>query len=105
MSTRLGVRREAEVVSATQRTGPNGKAYYDIQVRVKSYASRNQLAVTQAEVDKGVELEWDRRFVTVLGVASKRLYELRLQTAEATYAKDSAALGRIIESFQCNEVA
>lgn len=104
MSTRLGVRREAEVVGATQRTGPNGREYYDVQVRVKSYASRNQLAVTQAEVDAGVELEWDRRFVTVLGVASKRLYELRIQTAESTYAKDSASLMRIIDSFQCYEV-
>ncbi len=75
-----------------------------IQVRVKSFASRNQLAVTQAEIQAGVELEWDRRFLTVLGVAGKRLYELRLQTAEATYAKDSSALERIVESFRCYEV-
>lgn len=73
-------------------------------MRVKSYASRNQLAVTQAEVQAGVELEWDRRFLTVLGVAGKRLYELRLQTAEATYAKDSSSLERIVESFRCYEV-
>lgn len=26
------------------------------------------------------ELEWDRRFITTLGVANKRLYELRIQT-------------------------
>lgn len=32
MSTRLGVRREADVVSATERTGADGKLYYDIEV-------------------------------------------------------------------------
>ena len=28
-------------------------------------------------------LEWDRRYLTVLGVAGKRLYELRLQVRSA----------------------
>lgn len=32
MSTRLGVKREAQVVSASSRTGADGKLYYDIQV-------------------------------------------------------------------------
>jgi hypothetical protein len=47
MSTRLGVKRTAEVVASSQRTGADGQLYYDIQTRVRSYASRNQLAVTQ----------------------------------------------------------
>ena len=47
MSTRLGVKRTAEVVAAAERTGADGQLYYDIQTRVSSYASRNQLAVTQ----------------------------------------------------------
>ena len=47
MSTRLGVKRTAEVVAASQRTGADGQLYYDIQTRVRSYASRNQLAVSQ----------------------------------------------------------
>lgn len=34
MSTRLGVRRTGEIVSAAERTGPDGKLYYDIQVCV-----------------------------------------------------------------------
>lgn len=34
MSTRLGVRRTAEVVSAVAREGPGGRTYYDIQTRV-----------------------------------------------------------------------
>ena len=32
MSTRIGVKRSGEVVSATERMGPDGKKYYDIQV-------------------------------------------------------------------------
>ena len=56
-----------------------------MQVRMKSYASRAQLAVTQAEIDAATELEWDRRLITVLGSANNRLYEFRLQTANATY--------------------
>jgi hypothetical protein len=56
-----------------------------LQVRMKSYASRAQLAVTQAEIDAAMELEWDRRLITVLGSANNRLYEFRLQTANSTY--------------------
>ena len=52
---------------------------------MKSYASRAQLAVTQAEIDAALELEWDRRLITVLGSANNRLYEFRLQTANSTY--------------------
>jgi hypothetical protein len=33
MSTRLGVRRQGEVVSATPRTADDGKEYYDIEAR------------------------------------------------------------------------
>ncbi len=32
MSTRLGVKRETNVVSASDRTGPDGHEYYDLQV-------------------------------------------------------------------------
>ena len=32
MSTRLGVKRSAEVVAAAARTGADGRTYYDIQV-------------------------------------------------------------------------
>ena len=58
-----------------------------LQVRVKSFASRNQLAVYQTNVNTAVELEWDRRYITVLGVANRRLYEFRLQTANSQYEK------------------
>lgn len=51
-------------------------------MQVKSFASRNQLAVTQTEIDEGVVLEWDRRYIAVLGVAGKRLYEFRLQVGD-----------------------
>ena len=61
--------------------------YALLQLEARSYASRNQLAVSQREIDAGTELEWDRRYITVLGVANKRLYEFRLQTARDTYEK------------------
>lgn len=32
MSTRIGVRREGDIVSAVERTGSDGQLYYDIQV-------------------------------------------------------------------------
>ena len=32
MSTRLGVRREGEIVSAAARTADDGKEYYDVEV-------------------------------------------------------------------------
>jgi hypothetical protein len=33
-------------------------------------------------------LQWDRQYLALLGVANKRLYQLRLQTSTATYEKD-----------------
>jgi hypothetical protein len=53
---------------------------HPVQLRARSYASRNQLAVSRAEVEAGIELEWDRRYTSVLGTAGGRLYSLRLQT-------------------------
>ena len=35
-TTRLGVRRDGEIVSASSRTGPDGKDYYDIQVQINA---------------------------------------------------------------------
>ncbi len=40
MSTRLGIRREGEVVSATERQGGDGRTYYDLDIRMASYGSR-----------------------------------------------------------------
>lgn len=104
MSTRIGVKREGEVISAVTRTGTDGQQYLDIQTRVKSYASRNQLAVTQTEIDEGIMLEWDRRYLTVLGVANKRLYSMRLQTSNKVYEANPERLLQVTTSFQCKEV-
>ena len=56
-----------------------------MQLEAQSYGSRNQLAVSQKQIDAAMELEWDRRYITVLGVANRRLYEFRLQTANESY--------------------
>lgn len=46
MSTRLGVRREGEIVAATSRTGADGREYYDIQVRLEDTESYQCLHTT-----------------------------------------------------------
>ncbi|CAD7695197.1 unnamed protein product [Ostreobium quekettii] len=104
MSTRIGVQREGDIISAEQRTGPDGKLYYDVQIRLRSYASRNPLAVTSQERDMGVELEWDRLLIAVLGVANKRLYEMRLQTNFDVSESELSKLGQTAVSFECQEV-
>lgn len=60
------------------------------QVVLRSFASRNQLAVTEAERQRGVELEWERKLLTVLGVANQRKYEFRLQTDKNISPEDLA---------------
>lgn len=76
----------------------------DMQVRMTSYASRNPYLATQGEVMKNYGVEWDRRLLTTLGVANKRLYELRLQTNSPTYEADKPQLDLIRESFTVKEV-
>lgn len=49
-------------------------------------------------------VEWDRRLLTTLGVANKRLYELRLQTSSPTYEQDKPQLDVIRQSFKVVEV-
>ena len=39
-----------------------------------------------------MELEWDRHYVTVLGVANRRLYEFRIQTSTDDFEKAQANL-------------
>lgn len=104
MSTRLGVKRTAEIEKASSRVGVDGKSYYDIETRVTSYASRNQLAVTQGEIDEAIELEFDRRYLTVLGTANNRLYAMRLQTNSDTFKRDPERLYKVAQSFACKQV-
>lgn len=105
MSTRLGVKRTAEILSAASRKGSDGKLYYDIVLRAKSFASRNQLAVSAKEVREGVELEWDRVYQSVLGIAGGRLYQLRLQAAtSAALGPENERLRKIAETFTCKEI-
>ena len=65
------------------------------QVRVRSYANRNQLAADPRDRAEQL-LEWERHYLTVLGTANQRLYSFRLQTASKTYdaAKARAWLPR-----------
>ena len=106
MSTRLGVRRESSVVSATERlgTGADGEPmlFYDCVFRVASYATKNQYGLTEA--DRPQVLEWDRVLCSTLGVANKRLYELRTQCAAEDYEKSADTRRVVRESFKPFEV-
>lgn len=104
MSTRLGIRREGSIVSATQRTAGDGKVYYDLDIRMSSYGSRNPYTTTNAEVMKDYGLEWDRILSTTLGAANQRLYELRLQSSRKDYEQAKGVYDTIRESFVCKEV-
>jgi len=90
-------------VSAAERQA-GGRLYYDIELKARSFASRNQLAVSQKEIDAGSELEWERHYLTTLGVANKRLYEFRIQTSQAAYDKAEPTLRGIFNSFRVREV-
>jgi len=104
LSTRIGVRREGKVVDAVRREGEDGKAYYDVRVRIVSYASTSQLAVTFKEVEENMVKEFEREYLTTLGVANERLYSLRIQTSSAKYASDAERLDAIRTSFRVKEV-
>lgn len=58
-------------------------------MRAQSFASRSPLASTQAEVSATVEKEWDRVLLTTLGVAGKRVYEMRLQSPASSFQQNA----------------
>lgn len=103
MSTRLGVRRESNVLSTSSRVADDGKLYYQVEVNIKSYANNNQLAVMPQE--RVARMEWDRRYLSVLGVENNRLYELRLQTPENVFVEEENDLRQVMNSFRVNKVA
>ncbi|KAJ6850991.1 psbP domain-containing protein 1, chloroplastic [Iris pallida] len=101
MSTRLGVRRESNILTTSSRVADDGKVYYQIEVNIKSYANNNELAVMPQ--DRIPRLEWDRRYLSVLGVGNNRLYELRLQTPENVFVEEERELRRVMDSFRVIE--
>ncbi|KAG2694596.1 hypothetical protein I3760_08G153200 [Carya illinoinensis] len=102
MSTRLGVRRESNILSTSSRIADDGRTYYQVEVNIKSYANNNELAVMPQ--DRPVRLEWDRRYLSVLGVENNRLYELRLQTPENVFLEEEYDLRQVMDSFRVNKV-
>lgn len=54
--------------------------------------------------DRVVRLEWDRRYLSVLGVENSRLYELRLQTPENVFVEEENELRQVMDSFRVNRV-
>ncbi|KAJ6397310.1 hypothetical protein OIU77_018341 [Salix suchowensis] len=103
MSTRIGVRRESNILSTSSRVADDGKLYYQVEVNIKSYANNNELAVMPRE--RVVRLEWDRRYLSVLGVENNQLYELRLQTPENVFVEEENDLREVMDSFRVNKIA
>lgn len=54
--------------------------------------------------ERVVRLEWDRRYLSVLGVENNRLYELRLQTPENVFLGEENDLRQVMDSFRVNKV-
>lgn len=103
MSTRLGVKRESNILSTSQRVADDGRLYYQVEVNIKSYANNNELAVMPQ--DRVVRLEWDRRYLSVLGVENNQLYELRLQVPENVFSQEENDLRQVMDSFRVNKIA
>jgi hypothetical protein len=53
--------------------------------------------------DRVVSLEWDRRYLSVLGVENGQLYELRLQVPENVFAEEENELRQVMASFRANK--
>ena len=70
-------------------------------MNIKSYANSNELAVMPQ--DRVPRLEWDRRYLSVLGVGNNRLYELRLQTPENVFVQEEKELRQVMDSFRVLE--
>ena len=79
----MGIIRESEVVSAKEDLDKDGTAFYDITLRIKSYAAKNQYGLTPEDEQT---LEWDRAFIR-LGTENGRLYELRMQSPSAEFER------------------
>ncbi|CAI5981915.1 unnamed protein product, partial [Closterium sp. NIES-65] len=74
-----------------------------LQLNVKSFANNNQLAIMP---DERVQvLEWNRRYLTVLAVANRRLYQLRLQVPERLLDSERPVLRQVMDSFRVFSVA
>ncbi|KAJ6306035.1 hypothetical protein OIU78_021378 [Salix suchowensis] len=86
-----------------RRVADDGKLYYQVEVNIKSYANNNELAVMPRE--RVVRLEWDRRYLSVLGVENNQLYELRLQTPENVFVEEENDLREVMDSFRVNKIA
>uniref|UniRef100_A0A0F7GZA2 PsbP-domain protein 1 n=1 Tax=Francoa sonchifolia TaxID=23250 RepID=A0A0F7GZA2_9ROSI len=101
MSTRLGVRRESSILSTSSKVADDGRTYYQVEVNIKSYANNNELAVMPK--DRVVRKEWDRRYLSVLGVENNRLYELRIQTPENVFLEEENDIRQVMDSFRVNK--
>lgn len=72
-------------------------------MNIKSFASNNELAVMPE--DRVVRMEWNRRYLSVLGVENNQLYELRLQVPENVFVEEENDLRKVMDSFRVNKLS
>lgn len=97
MSTRLGVRRESALLSARERVAEDGHRFYEVEINVKSYANNKQLAIRPEQ--RVAKLEWDRQYLSVLGVDNMRLYAMRVQLPARILEQERKTLRTVMDSF------
>ena len=101
-STRLGIVRESEVLDAKEDVDKDGNVFYDITLRIKSYAAKNQYGLTPE--DRPQTLEWDRTFYSRLGTENGRLYELRMQSPSEEFEESKeqylVGMGKSFRPFE-----
>jgi hypothetical protein len=102
-STRLGVRREARLLSAAYRDGADGRRYLDVEANVQSFSVEQQYGLSAEERGPQVR-EWDRRLLATLGVANGRLYSLRLQASEENMASAEKQFALLRDSFRVFDI-
>lgn len=84
--------------------GKDGNTYFDIGVRLQSFASRQQLAAGEQQRLGAVEKEFDRALLTTIGVANQRVYQLRVQAPYKRFMNDTSLYDYMAESFRCKQV-
>lgn len=55
--------------------------------------------------DRVVRMEWNRRYLSVLGVENNQLYELRLQVPENVFVEEENDLRKVMASFRVNKLS
>ncbi|RVW97804.1 PsbP domain-containing protein 1, chloroplastic [Vitis vinifera] len=112
MSTRLGVRRESNIVSTSSRVADDGRTYYQVEMRLEFACcislTRQLIRVIENEKEwrgKGIEnIE-----VNIKSYANNNELAVmptdRLQTPESVFLEEENELRQVMDSFRVNKAS